>query len=67
MTFDFFLTASTNTGPCHAFSTRDQFCGIEDVEYIQNLTTKPFKSQFFHVIVYKDPKGYKNKTKTYLN
>ena len=68
--FYFLLTTSTNTGPCHAFYTRTSFRGIEDVEYIPKFGYRNLLNPIFfcHIIVLKDPKGYKNiKKNKYLN
>ena len=57
----FLLITSTNNGPCHAFYTRTKFHSIEDVEYIPKFGYRNHLNPiFFHIIVLKDPKGYKN-------
>ena len=68
MTFDFLLITSTNTGPCHAFYTRTSFRGIEDVEYIPKFGYRNLLNPFFsHYCLTKNPNGYKNIKKKYLN
>ena len=43
MAFDFLLITSTNTGPCHAFYTPDQFFAVLKMSSIfQNLATETF-------------------------
>ena len=43
------------------FTPRTSFRGIEDVEYIPKFGYRNLLNpNFFHIIVLKDPKGYKN-------
>ena len=50
------------------FRSGTSFQGIEDIEYIPKFDYRNiFNPNFFHVIVEKDPKGYKKKIKKYLN
>ena len=43
------------------FTPRTSFRGIEDVEYIPKFGYRNLLNPiFFHIIVLKDPKGYKN-------
>ena len=43
------------------FTTRTSFRGIEDVEYIPKFGYRNLLNpNFFHIIVLKDPKEYKN-------